>query len=332
MGQNGPHVAGLADAHLKQQGSAQPQGGPPPGGDGPVKVQSVGPAVQGGAGLVVPHAHVQPRDVPGGDIGRVAGDHVEIPQGRVGRLQGVGLNAGHPGVELVAADILLAQPEGRLAHIGQHHPAAGHISRHRQTHAAAPGAQIQHPRPLSGGPGQQDGPLGQHLGIHPGDQHVGGDVQAQAIELPLPDEVGHRLPGQPPLQQLRQLLLHRVGGIKGHIPVKLLPALAGRTADQLPRLQLGALHAGLSQPLAGIQVEVVVRGRHTETTPLSLSNFLSPGEYQAVIPPFSSWDNYASPHVGSAVWAAQRFYFCWCLIPPVPFTTDPSPSPPAAPV
>lgn len=199
-------------------------------------------------------------------------DHVEIPQGRVGRLQGVGLNAGHPGVELVAADILLAQPEGRLAHIGQHHPAAWHVGSHRQTHAAAPGAQIQHPRPLSGGPGQQDGPLGQHLGVHPGDQHVGGDIQAQAIELPLPDEVGHRLPGQPPLQQLRQLLLHRVGGIKGHIPVKLLPALAGRTADQLPRLQLGALHAGLSQPLAGIQVEVVVRGRHTETTPLSLSN------------------------------------------------------------
>mgnify|MGYP002508278554 CR=1 FL=1 len=42
-------------------------------------------------------------------------------------------------------------------------------------------------------PGLEDAPLGQQLGVHPGDEHVPGDVQGQAVKFPLPNDVGHRV-------------------------------------------------------------------------------------------------------------------------------------------
>ena len=112
--QNVLHGGGLAQAYLKNKGASQPQGGLPLGGDGVVVVQAVVPAVQGHVGLVVLHRHVQPPNVPGGDIGRVTHNGVEVPQGGAGGLQGVHRQAGNPGVQLVAADILLAHPQGPL--------------------------------------------------------------------------------------------------------------------------------------------------------------------------------------------------------------------------
>ena len=136
---------------------------------------------------------------------------------------------------------------------------------HRQPHAAAAGAQVQHPGPLPRRLGQQNGPLGQHLGVRAGDEHVPGDVQGQAVELPLPDDVGHRFPGQTPPGQLLHPVLHRLGGVEGQVPEELLPGLVGGKAHQLPGLQLGHLHPVGAQPLPGVQVQVVVGGRHRIT-------------------------------------------------------------------
>ncbi|MPN45290.1 hypothetical protein SDC9_192857 [bioreactor metagenome] len=40
------------------------------------------------------------------------------------------------------------------------------------------------------------------------------------------------------VQQLSGPALHFVGGVQGHVPVKLLPRFSGGVGHQLPRLQL----------------------------------------------------------------------------------------------
>ena len=99
-----------------------------------------------------------------------------------------------------------------------------------------------------------DGLLGQHLGVRPGDQHVLGDVQGEAVELPLADEIGHRLPGHAPLHQPPDLGLPLRRGVQAAVPDQLLPALAGAEADQLPGLQGGGLHPALPQLPPDVQI------------------------------------------------------------------------------
>ena len=161
-------------------------------------------------GLVIPDRVVQPGDVPCWDIRRVAGDHVKVPQSGCWRLHGVDAEAGDTGVELVAAHILLAHPQGSLGQLAQHHPAGRHLGGDGQPHAAASGAQVQHPGPLPRRPGQEDRALGQHFRVGPGDDDLPGDVQGQAVKLPFPDDVGHRLTGQTAPGQLLHPALHLV--------------------------------------------------------------------------------------------------------------------------
>ena len=118
---------------------------------------------------------------------------------------------------------------------------------------AAPGAQVQNPGSLPRFPCLEDAPLRQQLGVHPGDEHLPGDIQGQAVELPLPDDVGHRLPRQTALDQLLHPPLHLSRGIEHHIPVELLPCLVRREADNLPGLQLGGLHPRPLQAGPGVQ-------------------------------------------------------------------------------
>ena len=98
-----------------------------------------------------------------------------------------------------------------------------------------------------------------------GIEHVPGNIQGQAVELPLPDDVGHRLPRQAAAHQVVHPTLQFAGDVQGHVPVQLLPALVGGVAHQLPGLQLGLLHSGLFQPGAGIQKQIVVGGGHRFT-------------------------------------------------------------------
>ena len=71
----------------------------------------------------------------------------------------------------------------------------------RQTDTAAAGAQVQYPAVAQGlHIGQRL--IHQHLRIRPGNQHLLGDIQRQAVKFPLTDEIGHRLSRQVPGRQL----------------------------------------------------------------------------------------------------------------------------------
>ena len=91
-----------------------------------------------------------------------------------------------------------------------------------------------------------------HLRVRPGDQHALGDVQRQTVELPLADEVRHRLAVQMTLRQTAHLLLHRVGHVEPPVAAQLLAAFAGGAADQLPRFQRGVGETGAEELLADI--------------------------------------------------------------------------------
>ena len=51
----------------------------------------------------------------------------------------------HTARQTIAADVLAADPQRTLRQLAQHHAGIGTLGRHRKTHAAAAGAQVQHP-------------------------------------------------------------------------------------------------------------------------------------------------------------------------------------------
>ena len=126
----------------------------------------------------------------------------------------------HPAREAVAPDVLTADLQGPVGPLPQEHPGLGGVGRHRQADAAASGAQVQHtalPQGLYIG----DGLLRQHLRVRSGDQHLRRDVQGQAVKLPLPDEVGHRLPLQVARHQLPGPPLQLRRGVQRPVPIEL---------------------------------------------------------------------------------------------------------------
>ena len=211
-------------------------------------------------GLKVPHGAVQARNIPVRDIGRVAYHAGERPHGPGGRLEDVQAHDRRPAREAAAADILPAYPDCRRIKLPQQHLALRRAVGHGQPHAAAAGAQVQHPA----GPQVRyigQGLSGQDLGVGPGDEHGLADVEGEAVKLPLPDEVGHRLPVQMPPGQLPDRPLRLRRHVEGRVPVKFLPGLAAAEAYQLPGLQSGGGAVRLEEAPAQLQVEVVV-GNH----------------------------------------------------------------------
>ena len=255
------HVVGLADAHLEIQAAAGVQGRAPFVADGPVEVQTVVAALQGRHGLVVPDGHVQAGDVAVRDVGRVADDAVKLAEAGWRAVKGIHLPGHHLGRQAAAADVLAADPQGVLHQLTQHHMAAGAEFRHRQTHAAASGAQIQHTG-LIQGLYEADGLLRQHLGIGAGDQHALVDVQIHAAEAPLADEIGQGLPRQVAAHQGAGTLLHVLWDVQAAVTQQLLPGLSGGEGHQLPRLQRGGVDAGAVQLLPDIHIQIVICCRH----------------------------------------------------------------------
>ena len=237
----------------------------PVGADGPVKVQAVGPAVQGHVGLVIPDGGVQPGNIPGGDIGGIADDAVKVPQPLERRAQGVQLHGCHPAGKAAAADVLAADPQSPVAELPQHHPGVLHLAGDGQAQAAGTGAQVQDPGGLLL-PQPADGGLGQGLRVGPGDQHAFADVQGQAVKLPLADEISHRLPGQTPAGQRPGRLLHLRGRVQRAVPQQPGLILSGGEAHQLPGLQGGGLDPRLPQGPPDIQGQIVVCNSHYQAS------------------------------------------------------------------
>ncbi len=240
------HRVRLADAHLKIEPAAGGKDLLPIGGNGPVEVQTVRTAIQGQMGLVIPHRRVQLLNVPCGDIGRVAEDALEVPQVRVRYAQRVHPDGYRSSGKAIAPDILTADFQGAVVELPQHHMGLRDLRRRRQTQASASRAEVQCPA-LPQCPEVVNGQFRQKLGIRPWNQHIRGNIQRQAVELPLANDIGHRFPFQMPLQKGLHPVLHLWGRVKIAVPHQFLTALSRGAADQLPGLQRCPVHSKLPQ-------------------------------------------------------------------------------------
>ena len=98
----------------------------------------------------------------------------------------------------------------------------------------------------------------QHLRIHPGDEHIGGDGQGQAVKLPGAGDIGNRLSLEPAGGIVQHPVLHLGGGIEIDVPQQLLHGLAGGAGHQHPGFQTVGLHAVLAQEISCGQIDVVI--------------------------------------------------------------------------
>ena len=237
------------------------QGGAPFFTDGPVEIQSVRAALQSRQRFVVPHGHIQPGDIAVGDVGRVADDAVKLAETGWRAVKGIYLPWHDLTGQTAAADVAAADPQRALHQLTQHHVTAGAEFRHRQSHAAASGAQVQHTG-LRQSFDEIDGLLRQNLGIGAGDQDVFIDIQIHAAEAPLADQVRQRLARQMAAHQGGSPLLHLLRHVQPSVSQQLLPGLAGGEGHQLPGLQRGGVDAGAVQLLSDIHIQIVICCRH----------------------------------------------------------------------
>ena len=176
-------------------------------------------------------------------------------------LPRVQLQGHHPPGQVIAADVLAADTQCALVQLAQHHMALRRVFGQGQTDTARACTQVQHPG-LGHGLQVRQRPIHQYLGVRPRDQHALRDIQRQAVELPLADQVRHRLAGQMALRQAAHLLFHRLRHVQPAIPAQRLPGLPGGAAYQLPGLQRGIGQSCPQELLPHVQIQVVICDRH----------------------------------------------------------------------
>ena len=222
------------------------------------------------------------------DVGGIADDAVKLSQSPVRPLQGIHRHGDHPARQGVPAGVLAADPQGPVGKLAQYHMGLRGLRCQRQTDAAAAGAQVQHPAVAQGlHIGQRL--IHQHLRIRPGNQHLLGDIQRQAVKLPLTDEIRHRLSRQMTGRQLPHPAFQLRRGVQPPVPGQLLPGLVDPEAGQLPGLQGGVDDAALLQFPANIQKQVIICDRHASSqSPLNFVSACGKNCVHSLAPPFSS--------------------------------------------
>ena len=196
-----------------------------------------------------------------GDVRGIADDAVEFPQSPVRPLQGVHRHGDHPARQGVPAGVLPADPQGSVGKLAQYHMGLRGLRCQRQTDAAAASAQVQHPAVAQGlHIGQRL--IHQHLRIRPGNQHLLGDIQRQAVKFPLTDEIRHRLSRQVPGGQFPHPAFQFRRSVQPPVPGQFLFGFVHAEAHQFPGLQRGINDAALFQFPADIQKQIVICYSH----------------------------------------------------------------------
>ena len=113
----------------------------------------------------------------------------------------------------LTADVLPADLERLFVIFAEQHARVRQVCRRGKADASAARAEIQNaagPRAAR----RVDELCRQHLGIRARDEHRGRNVERQTIELPLADEIRHRLARQVALDELARTLLHLGRGVE----------------------------------------------------------------------------------------------------------------------
>ena len=161
----------------------------------PQRRQAIGPADQGGPRLEAQVALGEVR-VVGGDVWRIGNDHVELAGDG-----GVPIREPKASGAAEARRVLAGERETGWVVVHAKDGGGRSFRRERQGDGAATGAEVQHPR---GGAGAFQ--RGFHHAFRLRARHEGARVhpQRQAPELPLTQDVCHRLAIPPPLHEGRE--------------------------------------------------------------------------------------------------------------------------------
>ena len=265
------HLIRLPDADLEKEHAVFTQGIAPLFADHTVEVEPVRAAVKRKARLVLAHGSVERVDVRARDVRRVADQKLELAQRARGLFPRVDLQACHPRRQAVAADVLSADLERLFVIFAEQHARVRQVCRRGKADASAARAEIQNaagPRAAR----RVDELCRQYLGIRARDEHRGRNVERQTIELPLADEIRHRLARQVALNELARILLHLWRGVERAVAHQLLARFCRRGADELARRLRRLLVARAPQLRAQIQIEIIIRRCHAYHASLPFSS------------------------------------------------------------
>ena len=163
------------------------------------------------------------------DVRRVADHHVD----GAGQVVEGGEGVAQPQVHAGAGQVARGPAVGRLVELDGMHLGVRHLVGDRLGDRAGAGAEVDHDRRLEGA-GGLDGPAGQQLGLRPGREDTGTDLEPDVAEPRLAGQVLERLAGRPP----------------GHEGVVPLEGLGRHVVDQRQPGPVGAEHVG--EQLGGV--------------------------------------------------------------------------------
>ena len=179
---------GLVEPVLEEEPAAGHEVRLRAGDDRADRVEPVRPGDERGARLEAEVALAEVR-VAGGDVGRVRDHEIEA----FARQPGEPFPFHEPDRRGVAPRVLARDRERRARSVDRDHLGVGRRVRDRDRDRPGAGAEVEH---APGAVRQAlEREVDEELGLRPGDQHVGGHLQREAVELALAGEVGDRLAG-----------------------------------------------------------------------------------------------------------------------------------------
>ena len=217
------------------------------------------------------HGGVERTDIRAWDIRRIAHKKPELAEAAHRLFARVELHARHAPRQIAAADVLPADLQRLVVELAEQHARVRQICRRRKADAAAARAEVQNAAG-SRAARRVDELCRQNLCIGARNEHRGRNIERQAVEFPLADQVRHRLARKVALHEPARGPLDLRRGIERAVAHELLARFACRRAHKLARGLRRLLVARALELRAQVQIKVIVCRCHLYHASLPFSS------------------------------------------------------------
>ena len=179
--ENTAQTVGLVVTEFDQQTTAGIQIFSSPGGEETVKLEAIGAAIQGQAGVVIANLGLKRRDFGGSDVRWIGNDEIEA--GGIGqRFEAIAADKFDAIEDGVFPSIVAGDIEGGLGEVQRGNMGSGAVTGDGDGKAAASGAEIENSR-RTAFVGKVPGVFGELLSLGAGNQDIGSDGEFKAAEI-----------------------------------------------------------------------------------------------------------------------------------------------------